>query len=62
MNGQIYAQPLAVGDSVIVATETDRVYSLNAETGAVIAKLSTEANFTIHMKWTRANGAKGGKG
>lgn len=27
---------------------------LNAETGAVIAKASTEANFTIHLKWSRA--------
>ena len=36
---------------------------LNAETGAVIAKLSTEANFTVHMKWTRAkaNGASGAR-
>jgi hypothetical protein len=36
---------------------------LNAETGAVIAKAATEANFTIHMKWTRAkaNGASGAK-
>lgn len=40
INGQIYAQPLAVGDSVIVATETDRVYSLNSETGAVNWSLS----------------------
>ncbi len=27
---------------------------LNAETGAVIAKAATEANFTIHLKWSRA--------
>ena len=27
---------------------------LNAETGAVIAKAATEANFTINLKWTRA--------
>ena len=27
---------------------------LNAETGAVIAKASTEANFKINLKWTRA--------
>ena len=32
---------------------------LNAETGAVIAKVSTEANFKVNLKWTRAsaNGA-----
>jgi hypothetical protein len=28
---------------------------LNAETGAVIAKASTEANFKINLKWTRAS-------
>ena len=35
---------------------------LNAETGAVIAKAATEANFTIHMKWTsaKANGNRHG--
>jgi hypothetical protein len=27
---------------------------LNAETGAVIAKAATEANFKINIKWTRA--------
>lgn len=40
VSGQIYAQPLAVGDSVIVATENDRVYSLNDETGAINWSLS----------------------
>jgi predicted lipoprotein with Yx(FWY)xxD motif len=35
VSGQIYAQPLVAGGSVIVATENDWVYSLNAETGAV---------------------------
>jgi predicted lipoprotein with Yx(FWY)xxD motif len=40
VNGQVYAQPLAVGGSVIVATETDWVYSLNSETGAVNWSLS----------------------
>jgi len=28
---------------------------LNAETGAVIAKAATEANFKINLKWTRAS-------
>lgn len=40
VNGQVYGQPLAVGGSLIVATETDWVYSLNSETGAVNWSLS----------------------
>ena len=40
VNGQVYAQPLPVGGSVIVATETDWMYSLNSETGAVNWSLS----------------------
>lgn len=35
---------------------------LNAETGAVIAKASTEANFTIHLKWSRARGSQQANG
>jgi outer membrane protein assembly factor BamB len=41
VNGQVYAQPLAVDDqatgtsSVIVATENDWVYSLDGQTGTV---------------------------
>lgn len=33
--GQVYAQPLVIGASIIVATENDYVYSLDAATGAV---------------------------
>src|SRR5215472_9561450 len=33
--GQVYAQPLVVGNSVLVTTEANWVYSLNATTGAV---------------------------
>jgi outer membrane protein assembly factor BamB len=33
--GQVYAQPVIVGRTVIVATEQDRVYGLNAVTGKV---------------------------
>src|SRR5690348_8287969 len=40
VSGQVYAQPLAAGGSVIAATENDKVYSLNAETGAVNWSLS----------------------
>jgi PQQ-like domain len=38
VTGQVYAQPLVVGSTVIVATEQDYVYSLNARTGAVVFK------------------------
>src|SRR5271166_700726 len=32
--GQDYAQPLVLGSTVIIATETDQIYGLNAGTGA----------------------------
>ncbi len=35
LNGQIYAQPIVAGHVLIVATETNHVYGLNAATGAV---------------------------
>ena len=35
LNGEIYAQPLVVGNVLVVATETNHVYGLNAVTGAV---------------------------
>lgn len=35
MDGAVYAQPLIVGSEVIVATENDTVYALDAATGAV---------------------------
>ncbi|HVW32530.1 MAG TPA: PQQ-binding-like beta-propeller repeat protein [Acidimicrobiia bacterium] len=35
LDGKIYAQPLLVGDRVIVATEGDSVYALDRGTGAV---------------------------
>lgn len=35
LNGQIYAQPLVVGTTVIVATENDKVYGINGATGAI---------------------------
>ena len=35
VNGQVYGQPLVVGSTVIVATENDWVYGLDAATGAV---------------------------
>jgi len=35
VDGSVYAQPLVLGSTVIVATENDWVYGLNAGTGAV---------------------------
>src|SRR5690348_13723895 len=40
VSGQVYAQPLVVGNTVIVATENDWVYGLNATTGAIVWKTS----------------------
>jgi len=42
VDGQVYAQPIVAGNTVVVATENDQVYGLNAATGAV--------------KWTRSLG------
>jgi hypothetical protein len=36
LDGDVYAEPLLVGKHVIVATENDSVYSLNAATGTVV--------------------------
>ena len=35
VDGQVYAQPLVVGGTVIAATENNNVYGLNGDTGAV---------------------------
>jgi outer membrane protein assembly factor BamB len=35
VDGAVYAQPLIVGSTVVIATENDTVYALNAATGAV---------------------------
>src|SRR5438270_11335979 len=35
LNGQVYAQPLVIGDTVIASTENDWVYGLDAVTGAI---------------------------
>jgi hypothetical protein len=35
VNGQVYAQPLVVGNTVLVSTENDWVYGLDAVTGAI---------------------------
>ena len=36
LDGDVYAQPLAVGGRIIIATENDSVYALNATSGAVV--------------------------
>ena len=35
VNGSVYAQPLAVNGTIVVATENDNVYGLNEQTGAI---------------------------
>ena len=35
LDGAVYAEPLVVGGHVIVATENNSLYSLNADTGQV---------------------------
>src|SRR5438105_2545771 len=38
LDGDVYAQPLAVADRVVIATENDTVYSLRASDGAIVWK------------------------
>ncbi len=38
LDGEVYAQPLLVGGRVVVATESDTVYALDASDGAVVWK------------------------
>ena len=47
VNGQVYAQPLVVGNTLVVATENDWVYGLNATTGAVLWKTSLGTPYHI---------------
>src|SRR5882757_8936981 len=35
VNGQVYAQPIVVGGTVITATENNWIYGMNAATGAI---------------------------
>ncbi|MDQ1432049.1 MAG: hypothetical protein QOF40_2651 [Actinomycetota bacterium] len=39
LDGELYGQPLLVGDRVVVATENDTVYSLDATNGAAVWKV-----------------------
>lgn len=36
LDGQIYAQPIVVGTTVVVATENDQVYGIDSATGAIV--------------------------
>src|SRR5712691_7065961 len=47
VNGQVYGQPLVIGNTLVVATENDWVYGLNATTGAVLWKTSLGTPFHI---------------
>jgi hypothetical protein len=47
VNGQVYAQPLIVGSTLVVTTENDQVYGLNASTGAILWKTSLGTTFPI---------------
>ena len=47
VNGQVYAQPLVIGSTVIVATENDWVYGLNSSTGAIMWSTSLGTPYAI---------------
>jgi hypothetical protein len=45
VNGQVYAQPIVVGGTVITATENNWIYGMNAATGAVTWSRSVGASW-----------------
>ena len=49
ITGQVQAQPLLVNGRLLVVTESDDVYSLDPETGAVLA------HRTLHVPWNPAD-------
>jgi outer membrane protein assembly factor BamB len=51
LDGQLYGEPLALGDRVYVATENDVVYALSAATGAVVwsTDLGTAVPASTHL-------------
>jgi Abnormal spindle-like microcephaly-assoc'd, ASPM-SPD-2-Hydin/PQQ-like domain len=55
VNGQVYAQPLVVGSTVIVTTENDWVYGLDATTGAVNWSVSLGTPWNIGSICTDLN-------
>jgi len=53
VNGQVYAQPLLVGNTLIVATENDWVYGLDATTGAILGHPARHALPHHHLQRPR---------
>jgi hypothetical protein len=47
VSGSVYAQPLVIGSTVIIATETDQVYGLDAGTGKYLWHTSLGSPFVI---------------
>src|SRR5258708_1487757 len=47
VDGQVYAQPIVAGSTVIVATENDEVYGLNDTTGAIKWHVSLGAPWPV---------------
>jgi hypothetical protein len=47
VNGQVYGQPLVIGNTLVVATENDWAYGLNATTGATLWKTSLGTAYHI---------------
>jgi PQQ-like domain/Abnormal spindle-like microcephaly-assoc'd, ASPM-SPD-2-Hydin len=47
VDGDVYAQPLVLGSTVIVATENDNVYGLDAGTGAILWELPLGSPYAI---------------
>jgi hypothetical protein len=47
VNGQVYAQPLIIGNMLVVATENDWIYGINATTGAIVWKTSLGTPYNI---------------
>jgi len=62
VNGQVYAQPLVVGSTVIAATENDYVYGINAATGAIrwSRRLGTPYHITTCVNIVPNIGVTGG--
>ncbi|WP_370099181.1 choice-of-anchor D domain-containing protein [Streptacidiphilus sp. MAP12-20] len=49
VDGQVYAQPLVIGSTLIAATENDKVYGIDAATGAI------RWTRTLGTPWAAAN-------
>jgi hypothetical protein len=47
VNGEVYSQPLIIGSTLVVSTENDWVYGLNATTGAILWSTSLGTPYHI---------------